>query len=424
MERVTRRALLAGGGAAGSLAVAGCIGEDGGGEGADGTDEADDTYEIWALDQGTDTGYIYEPGEGEAEFEEIDSIDFAAHEAEVPHMIGFTDDYEYAAVACTVGARTLLVRTEDREVVGSVETGSGSHFAGFTPDDEYVVVDVIGEGAIKRVEADFEAEEFGIDGEIVLTDSETVRSHGGDFADSSPICHQYTQEGYSYHTLGPSYHDGGLVIVDHGDFSVAKAFHGTEDGVPTNYGTIPHPNQSKFYLAAGLPSDPEGGEGGIGEYYIFDTADHEPIESGSTEGIDAHGFWFTSNGEELWVLNRETDDGVVIDPETDEVIEGIDDYGPTPDTMWSSPDGEYMFVSLRGPEPVSGDPHAATGETPGFNVLDIESREIVTTVEPNPIEDYSEEDLESEDVNTPDFHAIGVRPVGDFDTGIPNAPPF
>lgn len=454
-ERPTRRKLLASGAITTGLALAGCLGDDqeasddeaeddagnetedggtanetDGGDGDDNeTDEetddeghADATYEIWALDQGTNMGYIYEPGDEEGSFEEADAIDFAEHEGEVPHMISFTEDYEYAAVACTAGARTLVIRTEEREVVGNVETGPGSHFAGFTPDDEYVVVDVIGEGAIKRIDADLDEEEFEIDGEIVLTDSETVQDHGGDFENSSPICHQYTQEGQSYHTLGPSYHDGGLVILDHDDFSVAEIFHG--DDVPTNCGTMPHPTDSKFYLTAGLPSDPDEDEEGVGDYYVFDTEENEPVESASTGGVDAHGFWFTPDGEELWVLNRETDDGLILDPETDEVIEEIDDYGAAPDIMWSSPDGEYMLVTLRGPEPISGDPHAATGETPGFNVLDIESREIVTTVEPDPIDDYSEEDLNDGDVNTPDFHGIGVRPVGEFDTEIPNSPPF
>ncbi len=429
-ERVTRRGLLTGGVTAGGLAVAGCLGE-GGDEGAAGDagesgggSEDDATYEIWALDRGTDTGYVYEPGVEEDAFEEADSIDFAAHDGGAPHAIGFTSDYEHAAVACTAGARTLLVQTEDRRVVGSVETGPGSGFAAFTPDDEYAVVDVVGEGAIKRIAVDFKAEEFGIDGEIVLTDSEVIREHDGDFSNSSPVCHQHTEGGYSYHALGPSYRDGGLVVVDHEEFSVIKAFHGEEDGVPTNAGTMPHYEKSKFYLTAGRPSGSEGSEEGVGDYYVLDTGDHESIESGFTEGIDAHDLRFTPDGEELWMLNRETGDGIVLDPETDEAIAEVADYGPAPDVMWSSPDGEYVFVSLRGPEQASGATHPVAGDTPGINAIDVESREIAATVEPDPIADYSEDEIESEDVATPDFHGIGVRPIGDFDTEIPNSPPF
>ena len=111
---------------------------------------------------------------------------------------------------------------------------------------------------------------------------------------------------------------------------------------------------------------------------------------------------------------------MVLDPETDEVIDEIDAFGPeisedtaerdSPDIQWGSPDGEFMFVTLRGPSPQSGDPHAATGVNPGFSVLDVESREILTTIQPEPDNEDS------------DFHGIGVRPTEDFD-GF-NLPPY
>ncbi|TYL38852.1 cell surface protein [Natronococcus pandeyae] len=455
----TRRTFLAGGTAAGIVAVAGCTGDTSDTEeaadndtengadddtenGADGQEDVE--YEVWALDQGQDNIHLYEPGDGEDEFEESTTIDLnelegVPEEGVVPHMIDFSSDYEYAAVACTAGERVLVFRTDGCELVGNVETGAGSHMAIFSPDDEYIHVDVIGESKIVRVDADLEDEEFDIEDEIVV-DGEIEGLTG---EEGAPICHQFDHNGRSIHTLGPSYHDGGLVIVDHDEFTVDAAFSNEE--LPTNCGTMPHPEENKFYLTAGLPSDPEADEepaaSGVGAYYVLDADEDEIIvEEESTEGVDAHGFWFTPDGEELWVLNRETNDGVVVDPETDEVIEEIDAYGENqsddpaesdaPDIMWSSPDGEYMFVSLRGPAPLSGDPHAATGVIPGFSVLDVESREIVATVEPDPIGEYDEEEIqaaqdEEEDApSIPDFHGLGVRPVGDVDSEIPNSPPF
>ncbi len=426
----TRRRFLIGTGAAGSIALAGCLGEDADDDGEGDDDEGDDEgtddgeeavgYELWAADQGLDTIYIYESGGGEAEFELVDEIDTAADGGEVPHMVDYSSDYEYAAVACTAGARTLIYRTEDRELVANLETGAGSHFAGFSPDDEYLHVDVIGEETIVRIDADLEAESFEIADEIDLRTDETVLEAG--IEEGAPICHQYDADGRSLHTLGPSYHDGALVIVDHESFAVDVAVPGEE--LPTNCGTVPHPTEEKFYLTAGLPSDPEEGEEGVGDYYVYDTANDEVLLQEDTGGIDAHGFWFTPDGEELWVLNRETNDGVVVDPDTDEVIDEIEAFGPeqsaepaerdAPDIMWSSPDGQYMFVTLRGPVPVSGDPHAATGVTPGISVLDVESREIVDVIEPDPIEDYSEEHVADEEPS-PDFHGVGVRPLGDAD---------
>jgi hypothetical protein len=44
---------------------------------------------------------------------------------------------------------------------------------------------------------------------------------------------------------------------------------------------------------------------------------------------------------------------------------------PTPDLAGTSPDGRYLYVSLRGPNPLSGDPHASTGSTPGVLVIKV-----------------------------------------------------
>ena len=432
MSDTTRRVFLAGATAAGIGGLAGCSDDTGDDSTDDSTEDAEDdftddstddtaddstepTYEIWGADQGTNTIYIHQPTD-DGGFEQVDEIDTGAAEGEVPHMVDYTSDYEYAAVACTAGARVLVYRTEDRELVANLETGAGTHFAGFSPNDEHIHVDVIGEEKIVRVDADLENEEFEQVAEIDVRENETILNAG--IESGAPICHQYAQDGRSLHTMGPSYHDAALVIVDHDDFSVDRAYSGDE--IPTNCGTVGHPTDEKFYLTAGLPSDPDADPDedpvaaeGVGDFYVYDTAEDEIDTVGSTGGVDAHGFWLTPNGEELWVLNRETNDGLVLDPDTDEVIDEIDAFGPeqsddpaesdAPDIMWASPDGEYMFVTTRGPNPLSGDPHAATGINPGYAVFDIESRERVDMIQPDG------------DNPDSDFHGIGVRPVGEYD---------
>ncbi len=414
----SRRWFLSSAAGASAVALAGCTGtgeedEEPTTDSEDESPELEQTYEIWAADQGLNVIHIYEPA-GDGEFEEIDTIDTGAEGGQVPHMVDFTTDYEYAAIACTAGSRVLVYRTEDRELVGNIETGPGSHFASFSPDNDYLTVDVIGENRIAKVEATLDEGQEGFEEteEIVIEDVEFQS------ADTDPICHQFDGNGRSIHTLGPSYHDAGVVVVDHDDFSIAQSF--GDDELPANCGTVPHPTADKFYLTAGLPTptdddgEPIEGEEGVGDYYVLDTSGDEITisDQGSTEGIDAHGFWFTPDAEELWVLNRETNDGIILDPETDEKIGEIDAYGPetsedsserdSPDIMWASPDGEYIFVTLRGPNPQSGDPHAATGINPGFAVFDIESRERVETIIPSGDDDS-------------DFHGIGVRPVGEWD---------
>jgi len=44
---------------------------------------------------------------------------------------------------------------------------------------------------------------------------------------------------------------------------------------------------------------------------------------------------------------------------------------PTPDLLVLSPEGTHMFLTFRGPNPLSGDPHVSMGATPGVGVLKI-----------------------------------------------------
>ncbi|QSG02687.1 hypothetical protein [Natranaeroarchaeum sulfidigenes] len=222
------------------------------------------------------------------------------------------------------------------------------------------------------------------------------------FASASPVCHDYTHDGEAYVTLGPSYADGGLIVFDPESFEITEEF----PDIPANCGTLAHPTEEKFYVNAGSADTEEAD--GAGDWWVFDTESHEMIgDTRSTEGYDAHGVMFTPDNEELWMVNRDTDDGVIIDPETDEVIEEIDEVGESPDILAASPDGEFMFASTRGPEEYSG-PHAIAGTEPGVAVIDVESRELVEVVEPD--QDYTEEEIEDSDSPTPDFHAINVVP--------------
>ncbi|TVP59825.1 MAG: hypothetical protein EA351_01240 [Gemmatimonadales bacterium] len=94
-----------------------------------------------------------------------------------------------------------------------------------------------------------------------------------------------------------------------------------------------------------------------------------------------------------------TSNAVIIDTRTHEVIEEIEWVGKTPDIVSMSPDGRHAYITLRGPNPVTM-PHVAVGETPGFSVFDIATREKLRLVEPargNPASD---------------FHGIAVRPLG------------
>ncbi|HET9702984.1 MAG TPA: hypothetical protein VFP85_03045 [Vicinamibacterales bacterium] len=52
-------------------------------------------------------------------------------------------------------------------------------------------------------------------------------------------------------------------------------------------------------------------------------------------------------------------------------LEGEVSDDPTPDLLALSPNGSHAFVSLRGPVPLTADPHISTGSTPGVGVIKV-----------------------------------------------------
>ena len=78
---------------------------------------------------------------------------------------------------------------------------------------------------------------------------------------------------------------------------------------------------------------------------------------------------------------------------------------PTPDLADISPAGNRIFVSLRGPNPLSGSPHAATGSTPGLGVIQVNqegrSGQLKSVVEIS--------NVDTTGVERADSHGIRVR---------------
>lgn len=98
--------------------------------------------------------------------------------------------------------------------------------------------------------------------------------------------------------------------------------------------------------------------------------------SDDDEERDAHGLVATKHERFLWVLDRFLNVAEVFDPKTGARIKTVDlnkggPEGLAPDLADVSPSGNRVFVSLRGPNPLSGDPHASTGSTPGLGVIQV-----------------------------------------------------
>jgi len=371
-------------------------------------------YEIWALDQGINLSRVHIFN---SSLEETGVIDFPdlfskgqiSHPVTMPHMIEFNSTHEYAAVASPASGNVAIIRTSDKKVLKIIATGAGAHMASFTPDDKSIWVANIGTVTFTEITVDLATESFAIGRELnLLTDPEWIakfegiQGGGGGAVGmnvSAPVCHGYTVDGaFAYITLGPG--AGGLVVVDilSGEPNIVKAF--SRDEVKANCGLALSNDGSKMYANWGDPGDPNNPPAQSGAWYVFNTADHTLIKSSTeTRGVDAHGARVSPRGPWLWQVNRGSDNGIVINTQTDRIVHNLNDVGSSPDILDFSPDGKFAFITLRGPNPRSGAAHVSTGDTPGFSVINTANRRKVALIQPAPLEDR----LAS------DFHGIKVR---------------
>ena len=344
-------------------------------------EQAEADYEVWALDQGTDVLHVLDP-DGEV----VDEVDLSDH-VEVPHMVDFDESGQYAFVAATASGQTAVLRADDREVVAVLDTGPGSHMARPTPDGEAAWVSVIGDEALVEITADLDAEEFEVGRTVDIAAALEAEGVSGDFPSQGAVCHEYDAEGATaWVTLGPA--DGGVVEVDLAAAEVTRIH--DRDELWANCGTLRTHDDRTVML--------NYGDEGSGDLWRLDVEQGEVTDHVEVDGSDAHGLAFTPDGEELWQVNRVSDDGNVYDPDTLEVIDTFDFDGETPDIIWISPDGQRAWVTLRGPEPVSA-AHVAEGRTSGVAVLDVPSRELIDVIELAP------------DSPESDFHGVWGRPL-------------
>jgi len=364
------------------------------------------SYEVWSLDQGTDRIHIYDEDHTQVAVIDVSPVALQAVAPDfdpeagrtVPHMIDFDSQDRYAFIAATAGASTIVVDTVAREVVAVLPTGGGSHMAAVTPDDSAVWVAAIGAQQLVEIPLDLDADaptfEIGrrIDVEPLLADT------GYDYPSFSPVCHDYDGDGRAWVTLGPGIEQGGLFVFDPDSAEVVHAYDPTEIRANCGIGFTDDDTRAVANWSGLFGADVDDGEG---EWYVFDTASFELLKTASSDGVDAHGVRLTPDGDAFWQVNRGSDDGQIIAADTFEVVGSLD-AGDTPDILDFSPDGRFAYITQRGPNPLSGDPHVAVGSEAGLLVVEVATGEHVTFLPTPAITDQDGEVLN-------DVHGVGVR---------------
>ena len=369
-------------------------------------------YEVWLIDQSNTNGlayggtiYVYD-GEGltaddAAGAAPTDVIDLGGATAQMcfdatganpvrPHMLFFNSSETHAVLSFVASGHVVFFNAQTKQPVACVRTEVGAggarqaHASWITGDDQYVLVANQNGKKLERISADFANNIFTQEPAATLNLATCTTPNGLPCQDAvlrpdtAPICP------FTASDNGPAFvslRGGGLFVVD---------WRATPMGIVGEYdrANVP-PNGCGFVEARGMV----WGNGGGGTSTHLDgfaiyraplagyaatnppnTPAVELLFNDESEERDAHGIAVTKHQKFVWAGDRDANVVEVFDAQTGSRINTVNlvssfSQDPTPDLFAPSPDAKWFFISTRGPNPLSGDPHSSTGTDPGMLIV-------------------------------------------------------
>jgi hypothetical protein len=373
-------------------------------------------YEVWVVDQSDSNGrdhggtiYVFDDlalrGDAPATAQPKRVIDLAGSTGELcrkqtgavpvrPHMIRFNAEQTHAIIAFVASGHVAFLDAATGEPVACLRatrsaTGQQAHAAYPTPDGRFVLVANQNGKRLERISADYAANTFVHD-DAAMLDLATCTTPAGDpceapltRADNAPVCPFMSDGGLAFVTL----RGGGLLVVDVRDTPMRIVAEYDATTVKGNGCGAAEVGAHMFVNAGGRPGVHEHMPLYGFDVYRFPLAQFDdragplgrntppPDVIWSVDGAhDSHGMVATADGRFLWVLDRHGDAAEVFDTDSGSHAGTVGLNGEltdnaAPDIAAISPGGDRIFVALRGPAPLSGDPHNATGATPGLGVI-------------------------------------------------------
>jgi hypothetical protein len=376
--------------------------------------DVEQAFEVWLVDQSNSPGKtyggkisIYDGGDisGSSAANAVPSstIDLGGDTAALcmaqtganpvrPHMVFFNRTHSHGVLAFVASGHVVFFNAATRAPVACLRTTVGSagarqaHAAFPTPDDTMVLVANQNGKLVERIATNYATNSFVHETSATLNLADCTTPNG--FAcqdpvlrpDNAPICPFVPSDnGFAFISL----RGGGLFVLDHtatpmaivGEYTASQiggngcGFAQAKGRVVMNAGGATAANLEEF-AAFRLPMT------GYSPANPPNTPARELLFKDDSMHRDAHGTVTTKAERYVWMFDRAGNVAEVFDAVSGSRINTVnlvsaDSFDPTPDLAALSPDGSRMFVSLRGPVPLSGDPHATTGITPGLAVVQV-----------------------------------------------------
>jgi len=345
-----------------------------------------------------------------------------------PHMLVFNSTDTHAALTFAASGHVVFFDARSREPLTCLRMSLGAggarqaHAAWPTPDDRALLVANQNGKLFERIWTDYATNAFTLDTAATLdlancTTPNGVACQGALRPDNAPISPFVASDN------GPAFvslRGGGLFVVDHSQTPMRIVGEYDNTAIAANgYGMIEA--GGKVFLNAG-----GGTLTNLFQFRVYrlPMSGYEALNAPNTPtpeilyvsdgpDRDAHGVAVSRQERYAWMFDRAANNALVFDTVDGALVNTVDlvspaSADPTPDLVASSPWGNRFFASLRGPNPLTGDPHTATGSTPGLGIIHVagggRSGRLIAVV---PITNVDEGGIERADA-----HGIRVRLTG------------
>ena len=302
-----------------------------------------------------------------------------------PHMFFFNPSHSHAVIAFVASGHVLFMDTATKAPIKCIDVGVQAHAAVPSNDQTFIVVANQNGRLLQRINTNYATNTFTLDNAATINFATCTTPSGAACQDAvlrpdaRPICPVIDScDRFTFVTLA----GGGLFVVDPNTTPMSIVAEYDKATVhPDGCGGIQANGQmyinSGGALEADLYSFPLRG-------YMATNPPNTPapslVYSHDGTNSDSHGVTATSGERYLWVGERFGNNITIVDTRTNSVVDQFSLVGPvsndpTPDLLDRSPDGKHIFMSLRGPNPLTGNNPAfnnAAGSTPGVGIIRVQ----------------------------------------------------
>lgn len=344
-----------------------------------------------------------------------------------PHYITFNPSHTHAIVSFVASGHVLIIEAATRKPVFVVDVGAQAHAAVPSPDETYILVANQNGKLLQRINTDYLMNAFALDAAATLnlatgtTPSGALKQDAATRPDTAPILAlPDATSALAFVTL----RGGGLFVVNPRVSPMAIVGEFTKATIQPA-GLLAIQQDDTLYFNSG-----GGGAGSLAFQSIlyrlpvsaFSTTPN-PIPDSPVPVVvfdhtarpekDSHGVVLTKHERYLWVGDRAANRVIVVDTATHSVVNEINLAGPisadpAPDLLALSPSGNRVYVTLRGPNPLTGNNPAvnnAKGLTPGLGVIRVEQAGMTGTLQAR----FAISNPDGAGVERADPHGIAVR---------------